>query len=1291
MREKRAVLKLALAILVCVSMLSAFAAADDGFIDIDGVYGEYKNDDFVFEAQSDRIVLGEIVSDIYLLSASYDDGKLVDAVYTRVGRNQSNTELTYEKLGLITEGADTVKAFLFRNMSNIEPLCMSRSAAICENDIHDAYQLLYNSGDFTTGLVGSKDGIHESMDSGWVLDNRGGIPKLSIEDVVTTVTDISTTEPVAIIKQLNYTEGEKLVAEFKCKSGGEGSLAGFYDENGLPVYEIKNINDEWCVLSKDGQYVPLFEVVMSDYQAFRVYLDQNEMKARTYIDNVYCGESELLSDNIMTFKYGVDEESISSIKPSITDVVANYGVYETFDVFGIDEVYGWKADGNVSVTENELVFSDSAAIEKPFDKINTKYVVQTQVIFPEGEDAGFEIRSGNLAYISAESKNGAFYVNGKEFYEKFAPNMWYRIRIEANPSTGRALVYVNGRNMGNVSLKGTNAVDTLRVFSHNGNARFDNILVYANPEYDDYVPEPEIKADLSDYIVAVNICNLWRDNGKHFGWACISPFDENRPVLGYYDEGNPETADWEIKYMVEHGIDVQAFCWYVDTTEGPLKNPRNGYQLHDGFKYAKYKDYMKYCLIWECSSSKYGSEQFRTHVVPFWFENYFLDTNYLILDNKIVIGAFGLGNLTKAECFGSVEGAKAEFDYLDEVAKSYSFDGIIFLGSNDMALLESLGADGRMAYHWLEAGCEFEATKNMNEATNALSDTVYQIPTISSGYNDLAWVSDEGRSPLMTVEDYDKCFDWAKNEYIPENAEKGTWQEKLVWLSTWNEYGEGTYIMPSGLNEFGYLDVLRKHFTSLSENHDDPVPTKEQAKRINRLYAQHYRYLRRQQSFEYNNPTYEYETVHTYVPTADNTRLFKVGDIVYNENGLTATATQNDFNVLFNKVMIGLDIDEVDAVKVNMQVPAGSNPTVYFTTSKLLEQDGYKSLGLVATTSEMAEYIFDFSSHPAWTGALEILRIDPAESAGVTFTLESVEFLRNTTLREKEEWKKSCPKLYVNELLVDSAVLPETKNGKILFPFDPETSIHNRIHALLTWNHDDKILTLEADGHKAEFTVGSDKYVSDGQEFDLGYTLYQADGLPMLDYEALCNALGFDYSYDEAQNRVNVITDEYGMYYKIAYPVAGEWEFDTFDTEGWISHNSNISVTDGYLTLDSTKTDNKDPSIVQKKRGVGFSIPEVDTLEFRVRYTYEGTSSNHMSLFFMTAEDTDFSENKVIHKPILSQPDSNGWVTYTIDLSDPEIWNKGTVCEGEITGFRLDPFNAIGTMDIDYIRFYKKQ
>ena len=49
-------------------------------------------------------------------------------------------------------------------------------------------------------------------------------------------------------------------------------------------------------------------------------------------------------------------------------------------------------------------------------------------------------------------------------------------------------------------------------------------------EHDDYVPEPTARANYDDYAVGVNVCSLWR-NGDHYGWACITPYDEPRPVL----------------------------------------------------------------------------------------------------------------------------------------------------------------------------------------------------------------------------------------------------------------------------------------------------------------------------------------------------------------------------------------------------------------------------------------------------------------------------------------------------------------------------------------------------------------------------------------------------------------------------------------------------------------------------------------------------------------------------------------------------------------------------------------
>lgn len=64
---------------------------------------------------------------------------------------------------------------------------------------------------------------------------------------------------------------------------------------------------------------------------------------------------------------------------------------------------------------------------------------------------------------------------------------------------------------------------------------------------------------------------------------------------------------------------------------------------------------------------------------------------------------------------------------------------------------------------------------------------------------------------------------------------KDSWQSKLVMLSNWNEYGEGTYICPSGLNGFGYLDSVRSVFCK-DIPHSDVAPSEHQKKRINIMH-----------------------------------------------------------------------------------------------------------------------------------------------------------------------------------------------------------------------------------------------------------------------------------------------------------------------------------------------------------------------------------------------------------------------------------------------------------------------
>ncbi len=114
--------------------------------------------------------------------------------------------------------------------------------------------------------------------------------------------------------------------------------------------------------------------------------------------------------------------------------------------------------------------------------------------------------------------------------------------------------------------------------------------MFLTHEYDDYCPEPVPITD-DGYDVLLNMCPLWLD-GAHFGWSAISSYPDVEPALGYYDEGLPEVADWEIKFMMENGIDVQHLCWYspADDIKDPIKRSQYNEALHDGFFNSKYSN-----------------------------------------------------------------------------------------------------------------------------------------------------------------------------------------------------------------------------------------------------------------------------------------------------------------------------------------------------------------------------------------------------------------------------------------------------------------------------------------------------------------------------------------------------------------------------------------------------------------------------------------------------------------------------------------------------------------------------
>ena len=148
------------------------------------------------------------------------------------------------------------------------------------------------------------------------------------------------------------------------------------------------------------------------------------------------------------------------------------------------------------------------------------------------------------------------------------------------------------------------------------------------------------------------------------------------------------------------------------------------------------------------------------------------------------------------------------FDYLENEVKKLGFDGMIFLAcGNSSERLAAMGFDGCYAYNWGKEGYTFEHNRKSILAS-ADNKAVYTVPTVSVGFNSIAW--EGARFPLMSAEEYRTSHTWVRDEYLKEYP-KEDWQKNFVMLSTWNEYGEGTYIMPTSDEKgFGYLDVLRE-------------------------------------------------------------------------------------------------------------------------------------------------------------------------------------------------------------------------------------------------------------------------------------------------------------------------------------------------------------------------------------------------------------------------------------------------------------------------------------------------
>jgi hypothetical protein len=342
-----------------------------------------------------------------------------------------------------------------------------------------------------------------------------------------------------------------------------------------------------------------------------------------------------------------------------------------------------------------------------------------------------------------------------------------------------------------------------------------------------YIPEP-VPAP-TRVLVGAHHCPLWEAD-KPYMWANVLKHPERTPALGFYSQENPEVADWETKWAVEHGISFFIYCWYRTSQGGAVKT-QFGSAIHDALFKSRFAGHMKFTIMWENqargTAGVADEHDLFSNLLPYWITNYFLHPSYLKIDGQPLLFIYRPEFLVQD--LGSVEKVKQAFDRMRQVCREAGFSGLHLLGEyrgldpNHLQLMRRLGLDYTFAYCWYVPNnpTPAQAIDTQLDYLHKTRDLgiLPEVATVSQAWS--GW-SDEGTIWKIPPADFVTLLRQAKDfiATFPTN-QLGS---RLLLLDNWNEWGEGHYLAPYREFAFGYLDAVRQVFSPQAGPHLDFLP-----------------------------------------------------------------------------------------------------------------------------------------------------------------------------------------------------------------------------------------------------------------------------------------------------------------------------------------------------------------------------------------------------------------------------------------------------------------------------------
>ena len=1144
------------------------------------------------------------------------------------------------------------------------------------------------------------DGHGYELIHGWNIDDRGSETVNKYASYNGSFSDSSDKAGVSIYRYITPVSKGRAVFEASVflKNAGKGFEVGFYDGENCVVklYTDKGMYGLYGKEQKLGQ-----TRVYDESAKIKIELDLDKKMADLYVNASFVCSTEIADfESINKVSVGSDGEAKLMFSPERIALYINYLVNDSFMFYKENRsVVEYETDGNVKTAKNESGDSDNISVMmngksravRSFDSMKDGFVSEVYLLKPESSKAYIAVGEKRL-----EMCDGKYLLDGKNIHT-YTENVWQCIRFERD-SHGIVTVRICGKDV--YTYKYDGAVSSVEIGNESGTLLFDDVKCYNTYEFSDYVPMPKAQNKNDDLTVCMSVCSLWHE-GSHYGWDYVSPYDELIPVLGFYDEGLSESADWEIKYMVESGIDALQPCWYASSTTSPMKHPRlNRYAIHDGYFNATYKDMLDICIMWENQGVTSGMtlEKFKTYIWNYWVDWYFKDPGYMCFDNKPVLTIYQYDSFVN--CFGSAQEAKKVMDFMREDIRNYGYDGIIILFNIytsqqardiiEKSKEQGIEADGLLPYHWGINAHNPDYIKSQHLSAYVGKGDIPTIATASTGRNIIGW--EQTRSPIATYEQHLETLEFLTQELLPiyeNDFGKASWQSKLLFLGTWNEFAEGHWLMPTGVNGKGpeddYMRAWKKVFTGTES--EIVYPTQAQKERISYLYPAVITPIRAELT---DTPEDTYESKTDLVSAFDFSApeaMSKLSFVRYDSTKIVdgvffgkaeSEQTKKDPSMSIS-AFSGINAGSVDVIHIRMKADIATTVNVYpmfnddtaYSTERMMTQR-YTNIGL------WQDIYFETSEHSFWNGEINKLRFDLINSYG-NVECDTIELLRyaekDTLIIDVDGVKLDINHNYIFE-----------EENEVYVAALPSEGLYSALNIIYEWHRFDGVLKLWAGvGEKQTdfvFTEGDDKCLVNGKEIKLKKPFYLFDKIPVLPLKFLLENAKIDYVYEKGKRLYSDVRE----YEAHGEETTNHFNFDDSSSFGITAKRANAYVYDGALYVVPKKLDGGrfDP-IIELSDVMHFSAENCENITVRMKYDTNGRDDN-TSMYFATATDSVFDENKAVKvKLSRGMPDSDGFFVYTFNMSEC------TQFKGKITSLRFDPANLDGEYIIDYIKVNMKE